>query len=177
MIQQRSSMLDLVRRTCDGGEDMEEFEGVYEHDPEHVAAWAEHKPPEYNGEYRYVNAGPHKVRQMLEAETDPKERVALELAQRYWGANGGYAGGGTEAALHPMDHGVARPDIRVGSMAELVAAVAPVAAFPTVMGSLRAGGIPSESPPTTPGDYVDRGIIDWDHLLAMGPPDETEDWF
>ena len=75
-------MLDLVRRTCDGARGLDDFEGVYEPDPEQVAAWQNQEAETYGGEMRYVNLGPQEVRRRLEACSDPAEREALEYAER-----------------------------------------------------------------------------------------------
>jgi len=174
---QRSSMLDLVRRTCDDARGLPDFEGVYEPDQEQVRAWQEREAETYGGELRYVNLGPQEVLRRLEAETDPRERDALQHAEQYWRRAGGYASGGIEAGS--VFRGEKREAIHAGSMRELADAVAPVAAV-TVLGNLRAGGIPEMSEPVTAGNYVDRGIIDWDFLLACGTapmPESDDDWF
>jgi len=167
-------MLDLVRRTCDDAQGMPDFEGVYEPDPEEVRKWQEREAETYGGELRYVNLGPQEVRRRLEAESDPGELTALRTAEEYWQRAGGYASGGMEAGS--VDKGEEREAIMAGSMRELATAVSPVSHV-QVMGSLGAGGIPTHSEPTTPDNYVDRGIIDWDFLLASGPAPESDDWF
>jgi hypothetical protein len=168
-----SSMLDLVRRTCDDAEDMPEFEGVYEPDPEQVREWQEREPESYNGEMRYVNLGPKKVLDRLEVETDPVEREALKVAESYWRKAGGYASGGMEAGS--VFRGEQREAIHAGSMQELANNVSPVEHV--YVGDLGAGGIPKFGKPVEPSDYVDRGIIDWGYLLGMGSLPESEDWF
>ena len=175
---QRSSMLELVRRTCDDALDMPDFEGVYEPEPEQVRAWQEREAETYGGELRYVNLGPQEVIRRLEAESDPVEKVALQAAERYWQRAGGYAASGyTEAGS--VFRSEPREAVYANSMSELAQAVAPVSHV-TVMGVLGAGGIPTMSEPTTPGNYVDRGVIDWDFLLGHGSvpePQTDDDWF
>lgn len=168
-------MLDLVRRTCDGAHDMPDFEGVYEPDPVQVAAWQEHEAEQYNGELRLVNIGPQEVRDRLQRETDPAEKEALKAAEQYWQNAGGYAVEGfTEAGS--VYRGEEREAVLASSMRELASAVEPTSSV-AVMGTLASGGVSSESAPVDAGDYVDRGIVDWDMLLSMGPLPETESWF
>jgi hypothetical protein len=168
-----SSMLDLVRRTCDGAEDMDDFEGVYEPNPEQVREWQGRESESYNGEMRYVNLGPKKVRDRLEVETDPLEREALKIAESYWQKAGGYASGGIEAGS--VFRGEQREAIHAGSMQELASNVSPVEHV--YVGDLGAGGIPTLGQPIEPSDYQDRGIIDWDYLLGMGSLPDSDDWF
>lgn len=170
-------MLDLVRRTCDGARGMPDFEGVYEPDPEQVREWQEREAEGYGGELRYVNLGPQEVLRRLEAESDPREKAALQAAEQYWQRAGGYASGAMEAGS--VFRGEPREAVRAGSMRELADAVSPVAHV-AVLGGLGAGGVPRMSEPTTPDNYVDRGTIDWDFLLGCGRPPEPEgedDWF
>ena len=172
---QNSSMLDLVRRTCDGARGMPDLEGVYEPDPEEVKAWQEREAEEYGGEFRFINLGPQEVQRRLKAEADPTEKAALRTAEEYWQKAGGYSTPGfTEAGS--VFRGEEREARVAGSMSELASEVQPVSTV-GVMGSLRPGGIPSKSEPMKPGEYVDTGIIDWGHLLGFGPLPETEDWF
>jgi len=173
IVAQRSSMLDLVRRTCDDARGMADFEGVYEPDPEQVAEWQEREAEEYGGELRFVNLGPMEVKRRLESGADPEDMEALEYAEAYWRKAGGYAG---QMEAGCVDRGEAREAIIARSMSELAASVNPVAAV-TVMGNLRPGGIPELGEPLEPGEYRDSGIIDWGHLLSQGPLPETEDWF
>jgi len=175
---QRSSMLDLVRRTCDGARGMPDFDGVYEPDPERVREWQEREAEEYGGELRYVNLGPQEVLRRLGAESDPGEIAALRTAEEYWQKAGGYAvSGWTEAGS--VFRGEPREAIHATSMQELAQAVTPVEHV-TVVGELGAGGISKMSEPSTPDNYVDRGTIDWDLLLGCGQAPEPvgdDDWF
>ena len=170
---QRSSMLDLVRRTCEGAADMPDYEGVYEPDPEQVKEWQEQEAEEYGGELRFVNLGPMEVRRRLEACTDPGDRSALEIAEQYWMRAGGYASGMEAGSVF---RGEGREAVRASSMSELAKNVSPVSHV-VVMGGLRAGGIPEKGEPVEPGSYRDTGIIDRGHLLSQGPLPENEDWF
>lgn len=63
-----------------------DYDGEFIPDPKQVAAVedATGVRPEYGGELRYVNLGPTKIRNLLETETDPKERAALEHAYKAW---------------------------------------------------------------------------------------------
>ena len=166
-------MLALVRSTCDDARDMPDFEGVYEPDPEQVQEWQEREAETYGGELRFVNLGPQEVKRRLEAGADPKEITALETAYSYWQGAGGYAGSMEAGSVF---RGEPREAVHANSMQELAAAVTPVSHV-TVMGGLRAGGIPSMSDPVKTGEYRDTGIIDWGHLLGQEPLPETEDWF
>jgi hypothetical protein len=154
---------------------MGDFEGVYEPDPDEVEEWQNREAETYGGELRYVNLGPQEVRRRLEAEADPKEKAALRTAEEYWQRAGGYATAGwTEAGS--VFRGEPR-EVRVAeSMSELAGEVSPVS-YVGVVDSLRSGGMQTKSEPMKPGDYVDSGIIDWSHLLSMGPLPESEDWF
>jgi hypothetical protein len=169
---QRSSMLGLVRRTCDDAEDMDDFEGVYEPDPEQVKDWQGQERPSYNGEMKYVNLGPSKVRDRLEVETDPVEKELLRLAESYWQKAGGYSAGMEAGSVFRGDERVA---IHARSMGELANSVN--SASHVYVGDLGVGGIPKFGEPQEPSDYVDKGIIDWSELLAMGPLPQTDDWF
>ena len=174
---QRSSMLELVRKSCDDAQEMPDFEGVFEPDPEEVTAWQNQNPEKYNGEYRYVNLGPVKVKKMLDAGCDQKERDALLVAEGFWRKAGGYAGASMEAVT--VDRGDPREAIHASSMQELGRAVKPVA-YVTIVSTLRGGGIPSESPSLTPETYIDRGIIDWNMLQGFNHVPESDDddsWF
>lgn len=166
-------MLDLVRRTCDNAQEMSDFEGVYEPDPEQVREWQEREAEEYGGEYRFVNLGPMEVKRRLEGEVPPEDLEALRYAESYWRKAGGYSGQMQAGSVY---RGEPRQEIRAESMSELADLVSPVAHV-FVGGTLAAGGIPTMSEGEGPEDYVDRGIIDWGHLLSQGPLPETEDWF
>lgn len=173
---QRSSMLDFVRRTCDAAQSMPDFEGVYEPDPEQVAAWQANEAEEHDGELRCVNIGPQEVRKRLESGTDPVEKEALKTAFQYWQNAGAYAvEGWTEAGS--VYRGEPRETREASSMREL-AAGAKIEPHVTAVGTLAIGGVSSvESKPVDGSSYVDRGVIDWNMLLNMGPLPETEDWF
>ena len=166
-----SSMLNLVRRTCEGAADMDDFVGVYEPEPEETE-----ELEEYEGQFRYVNCGPEKVRQLLATEQDPKEVEALKVAESFWGQKGGYA---SDCEAGSMNRGEPRPDIRFGSMREMVSSSVRVDGVKP-LGSLRAGGIPSRGEATDASNYHDYGIIDWDMMLSFGPapvPMCDDDWF
>lgn len=66
--------------------DARDIDGEYVPDPEQVAAWEDEvgARPQYGNELRYVNCGPTKIRNLLETETDPRERAALEQAYKAW---------------------------------------------------------------------------------------------
>lgn len=172
-ISQRSSMLDLVRRTCDDARGMADFEGVYEPDPEQVESWQNQEAETYGGEFRFVNLGPAEVKRRVESAENPEDMEALRIAESFWQKAGGYSG---QMEAGYVDRGDAREAIRAGSMSELAASVKP-AAVVTAMGSLEVGGIPTQSGPIEPGDYRDSGIIDWSYLMNQGPLEETDDWF
>jgi len=72
-----SKMLDLARRTVDGGTE-KEFVGEFHHDPKDVKEWQTSSSQEYNEEFRYANKSPQELRRLLEAETNPEERDVLE---------------------------------------------------------------------------------------------------
>lgn len=170
---QNSSMLDLVRKTCDDAEDMDDFEGVYEPDPEQVKEWQEREPETYDGKYKYVNMGPTKLRKMIEAGEE-LEAEPLVTAMRYWGMPEVYGDGATVAGT--VDMGDEREAIYASSMQELAGNHNPVEHI--FVGDLGGGaGVSRMSEDSDPSDYVDKGTIDWDKLLAMGPLPQTEDWF
>lgn len=164
-------MLDLVRRTCDGASGMDNFEGVYEPDPEQVREWQEREAEQYNGELCFVNLGPQEVKRRLEAGACEEDMEALEYAEAFWRKAGGYSGAMEAGSVFRGQDRVVR---NAGSMAELVGS--PASAV-VVMGSLAIGGVPTMSAPVDGESYADRGIIDWSLLLSQGPLPETEDWF
>ena len=158
-----NSMLDLVRRTCDGAQGMDEFEGEFVPD-------ADEQEIAYHGEFRHVSKLPGTIDKMLMLEDDPVEREALLLAREYWDRRKQ----GSHRAGEPCrgEHREITVAQSMGQMAE-----GKRASHVAVQGLLRGGGIPSQSNPSEPTEYIDGGIIDWDHLLSMGPLQKTEDWF
>jgi len=172
---QRSSMLDLVRRTCDDAHGMPDFEGVYEPDPEHVKAWEEPLSRDAGDKGKFVNLGPARVKALLRTATNPDDVAALQVAFGYWQKNGGYAANSDE--LGWVDRGEPRQAVMASSMAELAAAVEPVEHV-TVSGSLVAGGMPSVG---GPGSFRGLDVIDYGMLMQWGEasplPETDDDWF
>lgn len=165
---QRSSMLDLVRRTCDGAADMDGFEGVYEPDPEQVREWQEREPETYSGEFRFVNLPPQEIDRRIEQEDDPDELEALRLARSFWGGSSGIEAG-------YVDRGDEREAIYASSMKEISDNVSPQGQFESFGRLSTGGGSFSEN-----GMGFDPGVIDWDMLIGMGPPPEPtsgDSWF
>ncbi len=176
-IEQRKSMLELVRRSCEGADKLSDFEGTYEPEPEQVKAWQEAEASDFGGMTRFLNLAPQEVRRRLAVATDPEEVKALKVAESMWAKNGGFGSGLTVAGT--VDRGEPRQAIRAKSMRELTGG--PRVAYVTVSGSLRAGGVPSEDTIREPGSIGRLAdMIDWDALLSMGPapePVSDSDWF
>lgn len=169
---QRSSMLGLVRRTCDDAQDMPEFEGVYENDPEQVKAWDEFTA-EYDGKWKYVNMGPTKLRKLIEAGEE-LEPIPLQAAMKYWGMPAVYGEGPMVAGY--VDRGDEREANYISNMQDIE--VNPVEHI--YVGDLGAGGIPKRGKPLEPDDYKDLGIIDWGELSFVDScpePLNDDDWF
>jgi hypothetical protein len=106
---------------------------------------------EYNGEFRYVNLGPRKIRARLEQEGDPVEREALELALAYWASKAPPGSGSTEAG-EPY-RGDKREAVQADSMLALGRAVKPVEHV-FVRGELKAEGLPQGE-----GDLIDFDML------------------
>lgn len=179
-MEQRKSMLDLVRRTCGGANAMPDFEATYEPDEVQVRAWERHEAEDFGGKTRFLNLPPGEVKRRLEVATDPDEVEALKVAERTWANNRGYAGFGTEAGT--VDRGDARVAIRAGSMRELAKASAASRASAIVSGGcLRAGGVPTFRELTNPGELGRLGdMIDWGSLAGLEnvpEPVSDDDWF
>ena len=104
---------------------------------------------EYNGEFRYVNLGPAKIRARLEVEGDPVEREALEIASQYWGMK---SPGRPVEGGDPY-RGEKREAIQADSMLALGKAVKPVEHV-FVRGELKAEVLPQG----------EGGLIDFDIL-------------
>lgn len=170
VVPQRASMLDLVRRTCDDARGLDSFEGVYEPDPDQVAAWENQEAEEYGGEFRFVNVPPTRLAHMVEMDNNPDDQKAMEVALTFWRGQGGGAEAGEPYRGEPREAIVAT------SMRELAAAVSPVSHV-FLGGTLRAGGMPSMGEPVGHGEYRDLGVIDWGLLMSMGPLPDDEDWF
>jgi len=111
---------------------------------------------EYRGEFRFVNLGPQKLRQML-AKAPANDREAVNLALQAWNRLQPASMGGTEAG-EPY-RGEKRVAMVAKSIRELVDKVAPIA-FVTAK-NLSARGIMSmdEEPHWL-------GIFDFDELAA-----------
>ena len=131
--------------------------GEYAPDPEQVAAWQNEgqERPVYNGEWRYINLGPAKVRQLLAVETDPEEIAALQTAERYWMANKGYGPDELADWVHPMQE-EPREAIHT-TMREMHANLNPVRWEPESMGSLIAVG---NGPRCGPEESPEMGIFE-----------------
>lgn len=72
---------------------------------------------EYNGEFRYVNCSPMKLRRLMASEDDPDELVAMEFAMSFHRSKGNTRQPGTEAGY--VHRGDPRPDQRVRDIREL----------------------------------------------------------
>jgi hypothetical protein len=174
---QFSSMQDLVRRTCDDAQEMPEFEGVYEEDPEQIKAWEEWSP-EYDGKWKYVNMGPTKLRKLIEAGEE-LEPVPLQAAMEYWGMAAVYGEGYKPTKAGTVDRGDEREAVYADTLGE-VAASSPKAEHVYVMGEIGFGGIPKMGEPIDPETYADGGIIDWSELPILEDcpePLNDDDWF
>lgn len=178
-MKQRSSMQDLVKRTCENVQDVD-YEGVYYPDEEQVKAIEEWEPESEESvreRYNYVNLGPQRVKEMLATETDPVEIARLRNAHDFWSRHGGYAPNPDD--LGWVDRGDAREAVHASDMTE-VANSGNRVDYVSVRGSLGSGGIPTMGDPIDGDNYRDRGIIDWDMLVGVsaGPePENDEDWF
>lgn len=137
--------------------DARNIDGEYIPDPEQVAAWEEEAGvrPQYGNELRYVNCGPTKIRNLLETETDPRERQALEQAYKAW------------QGIAPMQHDPAsmgwvhRGEPREANhttLQEMAANVDPVP-YEYDMGKLSAKGSGSRSVPGPNGE-LDMGLFE-----------------
>ena len=94
--------------------DIEAYDGgQFDHEVEPYEN-PDNTPPEYNEEFRAVNLGPAKVRELLKTETDPEEIKALELAQQFWAMK---SPGGVE--MGEPYRGEEREAIRVEKMSDL----------------------------------------------------------
>lgn len=104
----------------------------------------------YGGEFRYVNLGPQKLRELMAREADPEEKKAMLLALEFWSRK---QPGGCEAG-EPY-RGEPREAVHAKSMLELGKAVKPVdhvyvrGCFEDVSGG-------------------DTGVIDFDALTSEG---------
>lgn len=157
----RSAMLDYVKGRF-GRQDYE-VEGEFIPEPQE-----EPEPYEYNGEFRYVNLGPAKVRRLLETEKDPRELQALETARRYW------------AMKSPMEfdpsnmgwvhRGEPRQAIQAESMAQLASEVKPVQHI------FLQGALTTEAPyGGTQKNWELGSIIDFDSLVGMAPNEPMDE--
>ena len=93
---------------------IEEYDGKqFDHEVEAYEN-PDNTPPEYNEEFRYVNLGPAKVRELMATEQDPKELKALEITRQYWAMK---SKGGIE--MGEPYRGEEREAVKVDKMADL----------------------------------------------------------
>jgi len=143
------SMLDLARRTCQDAEECNPT-GEFPRPNEEGFGKADDT---YNGEYRYVNLGPAKIRAMLKEETDPDEVKALRTAMAYWASKAPARSGGNEGG-EPY-RGEPREAIHAESMSDLAKDVKPVEhVYPGDLGAI-------------PDGMADGGVIDFDQLVNL----------
>lgn len=113
---------------------------------------------QYNGEFRYVNLGPARVRRLLESETDPDERKALMTAREFWSSKSP----AREVSAGQPYRGEKREAVYAKSMAALASNVKPVEHV-FVGPSLSIGGTAASA---VVGAAPDGDIFDWDMLMA-----------
>ena len=156
-MQANSSMLGLVRSTCEFVSKKDTYTGVFEPDPEEVEAWRQEPDTTYDGCWRYVNLGPMEVKRKLAIEQDPEERQALMKACEFWGANGGYS---SQFEAGTVDRGEPRQARHVKSMREAVGSER--VQHITTRGMLSVD-MPSSS--ASGGRFLGLDVIDYDLLL------------
>lgn len=111
---------------------------------------------QYNGEFRYVNLGPARVRRLLESETDADERQALMTALEFWTRKGP----AREVSAGQPYRGEKREAVYAESMAALASNVKPVEHI-FVGPALSIGGAAAAVGASPDGD-----IFDWDMLMS-----------
>jgi hypothetical protein len=167
-------MLDLARNSGRGLGVSTDFDAELNALPSIAEAKFEPEQPiepdqSYDGEFKFVNLGPQKLAQMKEEDVSPRDRMAFQVARRYWGMQEK-----PQFVAGSVDRG---DDLPVRKVAQLSDLVGKTAAVVKSMGSLSAGGTPSLSsePRECAFDWVDFG-----ELAAFGPlPQVTDDasWF
>ena len=141
---EKKQLRDLLHR----GETEVVREGTVERDNEPALP-----DQSYNGEFRYVNCSPMKLRRMMADEQDPEELAAMELAMSFHRSRSSMHEAGS------VERGEPRKDIRVddlrGTFRERVNHV-------FVQGKLNAKGAPMEEIGEGETGWLNDGLAELD---------------